>query len=332
MLILTILTSCTNSSGVVSKTSEPAFTEWTSAPTATMTISVVERLLAAHLAGESIDVSQLSPAEFGAFSTQLADKRNAERGINPIIYNNEAFISPETYRMTPYDGHPDQNETIQMYLPVVGKDSAGNLQILNQDGQTITITNSADVDWNMVVTDPNDPRIDWPTTKVLDSGFVEAQYRVYYPENPTNLLPAILLDNSSGNIFLEGEKQDLEVNYRFVIIETDDQKNPILVREILVIGSPTFNLYAEGTPIKEIGSPWNEKEYSSFYKNLEINHVYYIGGQSDQDRAYLEIKKCSPQNYSGIIVGNDVYAIFLNQLKNDNDMIVLAASVFLKKQ
>ena len=42
-------------------------------------------------------------------------------------------------------------------------------------------------------------------TKVLESGYVEAQYRVYYPENPTNLIPAILLDNSYGNIIFEGK-------------------------------------------------------------------------------------------------------------------------------
>ena len=304
----------------------------TTAPTPTQEVDAVEQLLTAHLAGESIDVSSLSAVEFREFSTQLAEQRNSERGVNPIIYNNEAYLSPDSYRLMDYDGHPDMNETIQMYLPVVGKDSAGNLQIRTQDGQTVTIANSADVDWNMVVTDPHDPRINWPTTKVLDSGFVEAQYRVYSLNNPTDLIPAILLDNSFGNIFLEGEKQGLEVNYRFVIIETDAKNHPILAREILVIGNPTFNLYAEGTPLKEIGSPWNEKEYSSFYQNLEINQVYYIGGPTDQDKAYQEMKKCSPQNYSGIVVGNDVYAIFRNKLKNDNDMIVLAASVFLKKQ
>jgi hypothetical protein len=234
--------------------------------------------------------------------------------------------------MMNYDGHPDMNETIQMYLPVAGKDAAGNLLIMNHDGEIVTIENSVDVDWNIIVTDPNDPRIDWPTTKVLDSGFVEAQYRVHHQDNPTNLIPAILLDNSFGNIFLEGEKQDVEVNYRFVIIETDAKNHPILAREIMVISMPYFNLYAEGTPLKEIGSPWREKEYSSFSENLEINHVYYIGGPTDQNAAYSEIKKCSPQNYDGIIAGNDVYSILNNQLENHNDMIVLATSMFLKKQ
>ena len=302
------------------------------APTATKEISAVEQLLADYFAGESIDVSNLSADEFAEFSAHLAEKRNAERGINPIIYNNEAYVSPDNYMMMDYDGHPDQNETIEMYLPIAGKDSEGNLQIVDHDGKIVTIENSTDVDWNMIVTDPNDPRIDWPTTKVLDSGFVEAQYVVYYPGNPTNLIPSILLDNSFGNIFLEGEKQDLEVNYRFVIIETDKKNNPILAREIITISMPYFNLYAEGTPLKEIGSPWREKEYSSFSENLEINYVYYIGGPNDQNAAYSEIKKCSPQNYDGIIAGNDVYSIFNNQLENNKDVIVLAADVFLKKQ
>ena len=106
--------------------------------------------MADYFAGESIDVSNLDADEFTEFSALLAEKKNAERGINPIIFNNEAYISPETYRMTPYDGHPDQNETIEMYLPIADNDSEGNLQIVNHDGAIVTIDNSADVDWSMM--------------------------------------------------------------------------------------------------------------------------------------------------------------------------------------
>ena len=302
------------------------------APTETPAVSQVERLLTAYLAGEEIDVSKLSPTEFREFSTQLAEERNAERGANPVVYNNEAYISPENYMMMNYDGHPDMNETIQMYLPIAGKDGMGNLQIINHDGEVVTIENSTDVDWNMIVNDPNDPRIDWPTTKKLDSGFVEAQYRIYNPKNPTNLITAVLLDKKTGNLFLSGEEKWLEVSYHFVIIETDRKNNPILARIILVVGMPYFNLYAEGTALKDIGHTVSEPDYSSFYQNLEINHVYYIGGPTNQDGAYLEMKKCKPQNYSGVIVGNDVYSIFNHQLENYNDIIVLAASVFLKSK
>lgn len=317
--------------GEVNPTIEPSKTI-TPAPTETQAVSQVDQLLTSYLAGESVDVSILSPSEFREFSTQLAEKRNAERGINPIIYNNEAYISPDNYMMMNYDGHPDMNETIQMYLPIAGKDGEGNLQIINHDGEIVTIENSADVDWNMRVTDPHDTRINWPTTKILESGFVEAQYRIYSPKNPSSLMPAILLDKNFGNIFLEGEESDMEVNYRFIVIETDEGNNPIVAREIMVIAMPTFNLYAENSPLKELGSPWKETEYSSFYKNLEINNVYYIGGPINQDKAYLEVKKRNPHNYSGIIYGNDAYSILNNQSEDNENMIVLATSMFIKKQ
>jgi len=170
----------------------------TTAPTPTQEVDAVEQLLTAHLAGESIDVSSLSAVEFREFSTQLAEQRNSERGVNPIIYNNEAYLSPDSYRLMDYDGHPDMNETIQMYLPVVGKDSAGNLQIRTQDGQTVTIANSADVDWNMVVTDPHDPRIEWPNLPDdIEGGLNEITYRLSdHPGNinKTFIIPAILLE------------------------------------------------------------------------------------------------------------------------------------------
>jgi len=331
-LVITILLSACGQAGAAELETAASAPTATTAPTETPAVSQVESLVTAYMSGEEIDVSGLSPTEFREFSTQLAAERNAERGINPVIYNNEAYVNPENYMMMNYDGHPDLNETIKMYLPIAGKDSEGNLQIANHDGEIVTIEKSADVDWNMIVTDPNDPRIDWPTTKILDSGFVEAQYRVYSPKYPTDLIKAVLLDKTTGNLFLSGEEQWLEISYHFVIIETDRKNNPILARVILVVGMPYFNLYAEGTALKDIGHTVSEPDYSSFYQNLEVNRAYYIGGPTNQDGAYLEIKKCKPQKYSGVIVGNDVYSIFRHQLENNEDMIVLAASVFLKDQ
>lgn len=120
--IIFLLSSCSQAGAVelVTATIEPTVT---TAPTPTQAVDAVEQLLTAHLTGESIDVSSLSAAEFRDFSTQLAEQRNDERGINPVIYNGEAYLSPDSYRLMDYDGHPDMNETIQMYLPVVGNTS-----------------------------------------------------------------------------------------------------------------------------------------------------------------------------------------------------------------
>ena len=218
--------------------------------------------------------------------SQLVEWRNAERGINPIIYNNEAYISPANYMMMNYDGHPDQNVTIEMYLPIAGKDGDGNLQIVNHEGEIVTIENSADVDWNMVVTDPNDPRIEWPKTKVLESGYVEAQYRVYHPENPTNLIPAILLDNRMGQLFLQGNQPAVVPSLRFLLIETDNANNPILAREIINMGGPKFNLFEEGSSLDEESEIIAIPTSNAFFDNLQVNYVYYIGGPTDQTEFY----------------------------------------------
>jgi PBP1b-binding outer membrane lipoprotein LpoB len=95
MILAILLTSCGQASAAELAPAASAATA-TSEPTETPAVSQVERLLTAYLAGEEIDVSGLNPAEFREFSTALAERRNAERGINPIIYNNEAYISPTT--------------------------------------------------------------------------------------------------------------------------------------------------------------------------------------------------------------------------------------------
>ena len=141
-----------------------------SAPAATEADSLVDQLLSSYLAGEVVDTSALSPAEFTEFSSRLAEKLNVDRGINPVIYNNESYINPDNYMMMNYDGHADMDETITMYYPIDGFDTVGNLQV-NMNGIVTTIENSADVDWNQRVTDPKDPNFNWPKTDVYSGGY-----------------------------------------------------------------------------------------------------------------------------------------------------------------
>ena len=88
------------------------------------------------------------------------------------------YIDPSDYKLKDYDDHPDMNETIQMYVPIAGKDEQGNLQF-ESNGELVTIPGSANVDWNMQISDPYDTRIDWPKTKPKEnSGLPEAQNNV----------------------------------------------------------------------------------------------------------------------------------------------------------
>lgn len=327
--------SATGEAPVTTNTAEPASTI-TSAPTETQAVNQVDQLLTAYLAGESVDVSNLSPTEFREFSTQLAEQRNEERGINPIIYNGEAYLDPNSYRLMDYDGHPDINETIEMYLPVVGKDSAGNLQILNQNGQTITIANSADVDWNMVVTDPNDPRIDWPNLpNSIDGGLNEITYRLSdHPRNinKTFIVPAILLDKTMGQIFMEGRGKGFIPLFRFLTAEdVDVNGTPILFRLSLVIPNTT-QLAIEGDDFwtKAIGV--SVLEHDEFYVNLQENSVYYMGIHQDQDAVWDKNYNTTMNAYQGLITNNEITSILTNQAENTQNMMLLPPSLLIQKK
>ena len=326
--------SATGEAPVITNTAEPASTI-TSAPTETQVVNQVDQLLTAHLAGESIDVSVLSPTEFREFSTQLAEQRNEERGINPIIYNNEAYVGPDNYMMMDYDGHPDMNETIQMYLPVVGKDSAGNLQILNQDGQTITIANSADVDWNMVVTDPNDPRIDWPNLPVgPNSGLTPVQYLIsdkVRGGNESFIIPTILLDKTMGQIFMEGRGKGMIPSFRFLTVaDIDENGIPISFRLSLVILNSTILTTENSDFLASAGITVSDNE--SFFVNLQENSVYYMGIEQNQDDVWDKNYNTTMNAYQGLITDNRIISILTHQAENAQEIMLLPPSLLIQKK
>lgn len=333
--IIFLLSSCSQA-GAVELAPATILPTVTTAPTPTQEVDQVEQLLAAHLAGESIDVSSLSAAEFKDFSTQLAEQRNDERGINPVIYNNEAYIGPDNYMMMDYDGHPDINETIQMYLPVVGKDSAGNLQIRTQDGQTVTIANSADVDWNMVVTDPHDPRINWPNlpnyapdgsslTEYLLSGKLKTGWTFF-------ITPSILLDKTMGQIFMPGRGKGLVSLFRFLTVaDTDANGVPILFRLSLMIPNAT-QLLEEGSDFRTNSIGLRLFENEQFFISLQENSVYYMGICYQQDEIWELNYQTSMDAYQGLITGNEIPSILTHQGGNTQDIMLLPPTLLIQKK
>ena len=336
IILFSVLSTGCSQAGAVELATATVAPTVTTAPTPTQEVDQVEQLLTAHLAGESIDVSSLSAAEFKDFSTQLAEQRNEERGINPIIYNGEAYLDPNSYRLMDYDGHPDMNETIQMYLPVVGEDSAGNLQIETQDGQTVTIANSADVDWNMVVTDPNDPRIDWPNLpNDIDGGLNKITYRLSdHPRitNKTFLVPAILLDKTMGQIFMEGRGKGFIPLFRFLTVaETDANGAPIVFRLSLVIANTT-QLAIEDSNFLTKSHGLVVSERDDFYVNLQENSVYYMGIHQDQNDVWDRNYQTNMDAYQGLITNNEITSILTHQGENWQDMMLLPPSLLIQKQ
>ena len=300
-----------------------------SAPAATEADSLVDQLLSSYLAGEVVDTSALSPAEFTELSSRLAEKLNADRGINPVIYNNESYINPDNYMMMNYDGHPDIDETITMFHPIEGFDDAGNLQV-NVNAKILTISDSAGMDWSMRITDPSDTRIDWPTTGINKDNLTNLQYRI--KDNNGLLLPVILSNKEFGQVYINSEKQQMMASsLSLLIIETDVTGKPILARQLIVISGPTIRLLEEGSPVEIGDGPVMNKE-KSFYKALDNNEIYYLCIPTDQNRVYEEMLFASPQNYKGIVSGNEAFAVLDGKNNNREDMLLLAISVLVKKK
>lgn len=301
------------------------------APTETaQPMDPVEDLLSRYLAGEDIDVSTLTQEEFIEFSAKLAEEKNEARGINPIIYDdgtgNPAYINPDNYMLMNYDGHPDMNETIQMFVPIAGKDDQGNLQF-EVDGQIVTIPGSADEDWNMVISDANDTRIDWPETKILSSGMTDAEQKVTLFD--VVLSPMILLDKKLGQFYLAGQVPLMQSTLRFLKIETDQTGHPLFARKIITHGT-FYYLSTEGSDL-DIRSPLGPiPTDSKFYKALVTNSIYYIGLSPSVEKSYATMEN-SVDGYSGAVVDDTAFKIIFDQAENDKDMVIIPATTLMMK-
>ena len=302
----------------------------TPAPTYTPAVLTVEQKVEAYINGEIDNVGELSSAEFVEFSAKLAEKKNTDRGINPIIYNNEKYIDPSDYKLKDYDGHPDMNETIQMFVPIAGKDEQGNLQF-ERNGELVTITGSKNVDWNMVIDDPNDTRIDWPNTAPMkETGVPEVQSKIDLFGMVLN--PMVFLDKKVGELKLSGsvgKNIDLLSTLAFYDIETDVVGNPVLARMILTLGLD-YNLFEEGGTLDTQSFMGQLPENSYVYQGLQENTVYYVGLNPKQKKTY-EDSGFSLDGYRGIADGNKVQEMITEQETNDRDMIITFVSLLIRK-
>ncbi|MBU1034024.1 hypothetical protein KKI22_03740 [Patescibacteria group bacterium] len=288
-----------------------------------------------YLESGSIDTSEMSTAEFAEFSKALAEKRNADRGISVVVFDNgdgnPAYIDGNL-DMRPYDGSPDQSEVIEMFLPVAGKDSAGNLQV-EQDGKIITISNSADVDWNMIVTDSNDPRIDWPTGEAKET----LNWMINeYPTGPVVLKPMILLDKTPHSFFIEGF--GMKGGFKILSVEeTDANGMPILFRVSLVEPVGPL-LLEEGTDLKlrRNSASLEMSDDDKFFSNLQTNSVYYIGLSTNADKTFKinfpRVDSAALDNYQGIIASGKAFPILTNQENDKENFTVFFTDLFLKKK
>jgi hypothetical protein len=282
LLLLGLFSSCNQVGAVESVTATIAPTV-TTAPTPTQEVDAVEDLYDRYFAGEKIDVSQLSEEEWVELSVKLAEKKNADRGVNVLVYDNgsgnPAFIDPsKDNMMTEYDGVANLDKTIEMFVPIAGKDEQGNLQF-EVDGELVSIGASAGVDWNMRVTEYGDPRIDWPIEEIGSDGETRIKRLTQIEEFNTIFIPAILLDKNLGQLQIT-PVPTCRSTLSFLIPETDTTGQPLYARKVIVVGGPSIGLCEEGSNLNFTGPTVEMKPGQGWHKILPAlneNWIYYLG-------------------------------------------------------
>lgn len=238
-------------------------------------------------------------------------------------------MDPSDFTFKEYDGHPDMNETIQMYVPIAGKDEQGNLQF-ESNGELVTIPGSANVDWNMQITDPYDTRIDWPKTEPLKAtGIPKAQSVI--EDFGIILNPMVFLGKQVGELKLShpwGGQNTLST-LAFYDIETDAVGNPVLARMILTIGI-NYNLFEEGGTLDTQSFMGQVPEDSYIYQGLQPNAVYHVGIFPTQTESY-ERQNISFDVYQGIVAGDKSLDIISGQETNNKDIVLALVNSLIRK-
>ncbi|MBL8091060.1 MAG: hypothetical protein JNJ43_12065 [Anaerolineales bacterium] len=339
-LLIILVLSLIACSPQVTVTSEVTVT-LTSLPTATSIPTLtevpleslpVEELVQKYFAGEIDDLSFLTFEQQKSFSIVLNKQKNEQRGENPIVYNNEAYIHPETFDMvSTEDGSTAKDQTIQMYYPIV-RDDEGYLHVFADD-QWVKINNSRDVNFQIFDTlEEVKAEITMPTTEILgaDSGeraglTVPEAVFVGLPGKPGVMMPIILLNKSIGQIYLSGGGKI--PTQQVLIIE-----NNLTARKI-IITAPSLRLFQEGTDLDLRSSGFLQEHYPIF-EAIEENAVYYFIFRKDQQQnfsnTYPALSGNEPtSNYDGLAESADTFNIVAGNMVS-NEFVWLDGTVFIK--
>jgi hypothetical protein len=163
-------------------------------------------------------------------------------------------------------------------------------------------------------------------------GLTEITYRLSdHPRNTnkTFIVPAILLDKTMGQFFMEGKA--MIPNFRFLTVADIDRNGvPILFRLSLVIPNST-KLAIENSDFYATTGGLMIFEHESFFVNLHENSVYYMGVTQDQEKIFSK-NHVSMAGYQGLITDNEITSILTRQTENWQEIMLLAPSLLIQKQ
>lgn len=311
-------------------------------PTPTVTITPtdvpisslpVDILVQKFMDGNVDDLSSLSVEQKMLFSQAYAEKLNQD--VNAAVYNQRYYINPKTFNMSELnDGSSKQERTIQINLPAY-KDDGGYLVIKNLDGKWVRIENSLEVDWSMIVDDPNDSRINWPTSS---KGLSKPQWLAGLDESGREgaaiIKPIIILDPVIGEIALENDYGKLVQNIQILDVnQMDSTGNPLSARLSLLIIGGDFRIFEEGVDqMTSVSAGAEIEDYGKFWQAIKRNpnKVYYLIVSQDQPYNLSLTWNINANNWSGLILGDGSFKSFRDGLEV-NDLLVLIGYSLIKK-
>lgn len=341
-LILTLsLLGCQTPPADVAPSITPTATN-TPAPTTTPTFSPtptdvplealpVDKIVQKYLAGEIDDVSSLSSEQHAAFSAALAEKRNAEAGINFVSFtylnDEEYFLKPKTLQPEKMPANPSdefrQENSFTIYSEVKF-DPQGNV-MFPYNGEWRTVPNSAGFDFSMEITDPNDPRIEFPKTHLITegefAGLTALQRGLVREEfgGTCKIKPGVPLKDALGEIIFKAGKAFKRMStFPLVTFETDSQGKPTLAKVSLVIAAGGYGLSEEGAETEVRGRSFME-DFETFWTTLEDGQIYYLAIANDPQATIDYASHMSDENIEGITLS-----------QTGNDVSVVVVSTFIK--
>lgn len=298
-----------------------------------------------------LDTGKLTRNQRADFSQALVKKMNARRGAFPTTFKGEAYLDCVTFRMKNLtDGSSPQQQTFPLFLPVT-VDEEGNLEVRNSDGNWVTIAESRGIDWNMIVKEADDPRIDWPLPIVEEENHCGGRGGPEWVLDPQKdeeklgaQIPVVLLDKKIGQVFLEGSRPSstgFRGFLRFLTIITDSTGNPVAARNSIATYL-RFCLMEEGSEADffndgEMHSPKRLEDYLTnpankqliaMWEAIETNHAYHMGLVMDQE--YIITVNSNTDNWQGLAPLKDIYPILAGDKENDLDLVLVQSVYWIK--
>jgi hypothetical protein len=303
----------------------------TAAPTLTPTPTEVplealpvEEIVKKYLAGEIDDVNVLNFEQQKVFSIALNEKRNELDGSHTVTYVDKSgkklYLGP--------DGkfHPEP-QTVERRKPSV-LDNEGYIHIFDE-GEWKKIAGSQNIQYDDFENFP------WPKTELTDPQILDEndQHPLTTPEwlykvadgNQMTMLPIIILSKEVGEMNIVG-LNDTGTITAYVPHENDRYS----VDMSIVIGNVT--LYADGVTAR---SAVGIDEFTTFWKTLEENTVYYLIISTNQkDRIKVAIPGSNGQEitdpYQGIAPTNQTTDIVTGNTES-KDITLIVTQALVKK-